>query len=180
MDDVAGLGGAVFESAGVIGDHRHQILSTGEEKDVGLARIVVLRQPLVSLAGQVWQVERPTETERTVSGARIVGERELRTKARAPGADVDGNAQRAGARDRIRRELLSHSPDGAPALRQRDLRNAHAGRRRGLPALVPVRAALLRQQLLQLRRERNRLPISLSENPNESYQRSRASRVCHA
>ncbi len=60
----------------------------------------------------------PAEAEGAVAGARVVGERQLRPEARAPGAGGDRHRHRAGAGDRVGGELLVDAADRPSALGQ--------------------------------------------------------------
>ena len=109
-------------SVRVLPIHRHQVFGAGEDEDVRILGVEVLRQALVGLARDRRKGKAPAEAERAVAGAGVVGQRELRAEARAAGAGGDGHRHRAGAGDRVGGELLADAADGAAALGQRDRR----------------------------------------------------------
>lgn len=128
VDDIAGRGGIVLESRAVWVEHWHQVFCAGEDVDVRLFSIPVLRQPLVGLARDRRQRQAPAQTKGAVAGTGIVGERKLRAEAGATGAGRDRHRHGTGAGDRVGGELLAHTPDGAAAFREGNRRSGEKKR----------------------------------------------------
>lgn len=102
--------------------HRHQVFGAGKDKDVGFLCVSVLRQSLVGLARDGGKREAPTEAERSVASARIIGQGKLWPEPRATWAGRNGHRHRSGAGDRIGCELLADATDCPAAFRKRDRR----------------------------------------------------------
>lgn len=92
MDSVAGVGVLVLLTAAIGVEHRYQVFRAGENEDVRLLPVTVLRQTLVGFVGDRGEREVPAKTERAVASAGVVGERGLRAEAGAPRAGINGNA----------------------------------------------------------------------------------------
>ncbi len=122
-DAVAGEAGGVVRR----GDG-NQVFRAGEQEDVGLGRVVVAGQPLVRLARDLRQAQRPAEAKGAVAGAGVIAEGELRAEAGAAGTDGDGHGQGAGAGDGVGGELLADAANGPAALGQGDGRGLEGGR----------------------------------------------------
>jgi len=111
----------------------HQVLGAGQDEHVRLDGVLVPRQPLVGLAGNRGKGKAPSDAERTIAGARVIRQRELRSESRTARAGGDRHRHRAGARDRVGRKLLADTANRPPALGKGYRRRCEA--KRLLPAL---------------------------------------------
>ncbi len=100
---------------------RHQVFGVGKEEYIRFFAVEIAGKALVRLAGNRRQGQVPAEPENSVTGPRIVGERELRSEARATGADRNRDAQRAGAGDGIGREFFADPANCTASFGQRNL-----------------------------------------------------------
>jgi len=67
-------------SVSVLPIHRDQVLSAGEDEDIRVLHVAVLRQPLLSLTRDRRKGKAPPEAERAVACARVVRQRKLRAE----------------------------------------------------------------------------------------------------
>jgi len=67
VDDVTRDGGVVLESCTVRLENRRQILGTGENVDVRLLGVTILRQTLIRLASNGRNRKTPSKTEGTIT-----------------------------------------------------------------------------------------------------------------
>ena len=103
--------------------------SAREDEDVRLVGIRVTGKRLVRLPCDCRRRQAPAETERSVTVATVVRQRQRRPETAAPWARRNRDTERARARDGVRRELLADAANGAAALRHRDGREATDGSR---------------------------------------------------
>ncbi len=117
MDDVARSAGPVFEAGPRLGgEHGHKIFGVGEEEDVGLLGVTVLRQAAVGAPGDRRKAQCPAEAERAVAQTTVVCEAEAGTEAIPTGADGERNGEAARSGDGVRPDLLANAADRPASL----------------------------------------------------------------
>src|SRR6266542_6965955 len=94
----------------------HKVFDPGQNEDVGLIRIAVERQHLLSLPGDRRDGEAPTEPEGTIAGPGVVFQQELRAGLRTTETRGNRYGQCARAGYRVGGELLTEASDCAAAL----------------------------------------------------------------
>jgi hypothetical protein len=116
MADIAERGSVVLESRAVRLEHRYKVLSSGEDVDVGLVGVSVLREALVRLPGYGRKGQAPPETERSIPCTGVITETEFRPEPRATRARGDGYRYRARTSYWIGAKLLADAADRATTL----------------------------------------------------------------
>ena len=102
-------------------ERRDEIFHIGEDEDIRFLGVPILGKPLVRLAGDGRRRKSPSQSERTITGAGVVRQRQSRTEAARRGGDGQRHRRRAG--DRVGAELFADAVDCPATLRQRDRRN---------------------------------------------------------
>src|SRR5262249_8320752 len=73
MDYISRFSGVVFKSRSVRLENRNQVLGTRTNVDVRLLGIAILREPVVCLPSDGWDVKGRADAERPVARAGVVG-----------------------------------------------------------------------------------------------------------
>src|SRR5207247_428335 len=136
MNDVVGDARVVLLPLAGGVEEGHEVFRAREDEDVRFVGIRVTGKRLVRLPCDCRRRQAPAETERSVTVAAVVRQRQRRPETAAPWARRNRDTERARARDGVRRELLADATNGASALRHGDGREATDGSR--APAVAGI------------------------------------------